>query len=139
MNQKWMRSALLGVLVAGAVAGATAPAASAAFADCPINQVCLFDGPNGTGEKSIQSVLVIPSPAQLQIKDLANSHFPSGASLDNRISSFYNNTGWCIQVWTEPNFSGVSGWGFGHQIVDLTLLDKIYDNNISSIRMVPNC
>jgi Peptidase inhibitor family I36 len=143
MNQKWMRRALIGVLVASGVAAGTAPVASADYDPdkCPVNEPCLYHGPKGTGTKSIQRVLVaIPGP--LHIANLARSHFIDGSVVDNRISSIWNRTGWCMLVFSDPNFTGTkvkldpNGM---HEFQAVISSGGIIRDDISSIQMDPNC
>ncbi|MER6958240.1 peptidase inhibitor family I36 protein [Streptomyces sp. NPDC000618] len=95
-------------LTAGAL-GMMSPTAQA-DTSCPSGEVCLYKDLGYAGQ-----MFVVPTVAGMScVKDLANSKFPDGSSVDNAASSLKNNTGSVLFIYQHADrpgiYTGISAW-----------------------------
>jgi len=110
----------------GAVAVGAAP--SYALASCPDNHICFYKdfhylgngkySPAGTMSDQTAALTTHPTSVKAlydnvfhsgvfawgKISDFRNSHYTDGESLEDSVSFVVNNTGWCLDVYTAPDF-----------------------------------
>ena len=111
-----VKTAVIGAVIASAAVLAAPGTASADYNACAAGKICLFDGPNGTGDV-------------LQLDPVDNLNI--GPAWNDRASSVWNRSDRHVCIWTDSHFYGLD-WII--EPGNKQELWALYDNAVTSIQ-----